>query len=313
MTAVQLTRVEHLATQNGWEIQKNVPLAPYTTFRVGGPADLFITVPDGEAAKELLCACRDSDTPWLLLGNGSNLLIGDEGVRGVTWRFDPHTAVCRLCDDGETVTCGAGTTLTALCHFARANSLSGLEFAFGIPGTVGGAVFMNAGAYDGQIADVVKGATLLTSAGELKTVTAEELALSYRHSRCMETGDIVVDVTLQLKKGDPDAITARMQELMDRRRDKQPLNYPSAGSFFKRPTGYFAGALVEQCGLKGFRVGGAMVSEKHAGFVVNAGGATAKDITDLAREVVRIVFEKTGVTLEPEVRYVGEPIWNLSL
>lgn len=313
MTAVQLTYIENLAIQNGWKIQKNAPLAPYTTFRVGGPADLFITVPDGEAAKRLLGACRDADIPWLLLGNGSNLLVGDQGVRGVTWRFDPQTAACHLCDDGETVTCGAGMTLTALCHFARANSLSGLEFAFGIPGTVGGAVFMNAGAYDGQMADVVQSATVLTSAGELQTVTAEELALSYRHSRCMETGDVVVDVTLKLKKGDPDAITAKMQELMDRRRGKQPLNYPSAGSFFKRPPGHFAGALIEQCELKGFQVGGAQVSEKHAGFVVNAGGATAKDITDLANEVVRIVREQTGVTLEPEVRYVGEPVWNLSL
>ncbi len=310
---MQLNMIENVAVQNGWDLQKNASLAPYTTFRIGGPADLLITVSDGKGAEKLLSLCRETNTPAFLLGNGSNLLIGDAGIRGVVWRLDPKSATATVLDDGETVVCDGGMTLTALCLFARDNGLSGLEFAFGIPGTVGGAAYMNAGAYDGQMADVLVSATVLTPKGEQKTVLAEEMALAYRHSRFMETGDIVLDVTLRLQKKDKEEISARMQELMQRRRDKQPLNFPSAGSFFKRPAGHFAGALIEQCGLKGFAVGGAMVSEKHAGFVVNTGNATASDIVTLAETVMDRVKEETGVILEPEVRYVGEPKWNLSL
>lgn len=312
-TAVQLNVIEKAALQNGWDLQKNASLAPYTTFRVGGPADLLITVSDGEAAEKLLSLCRETETPAFLLGNGSNLLVGDEGVRGVVWRLDPKTAKAAILDDGQTVVCDGGMTLTTLCLFARDNSLSGLEFAFGIPGTVGGAAYMNAGAYDGQMADVLVSATVLTADGEQRTVSAQDMALGYRHSRFMATGEIVLQVTLRLQKKEKDTITARMQELMQRRRDKQPLQYPSAGSFFKRPQGYFAGALIEQCGLKGFAVGGAKVSEKHAGFVVNTGEATASDIVALAETVIDRVKSETGVTLEPEVRYIGEPKWKLSL
>lgn len=295
---VQLARIE------GWDVQLNTPLAPFTTFRVGGPADMLITVPNGAAAGKLLTACRKTDTPAFLLGNGSNLVVGDKGIRGVTWRFDPKAAEITV--DGTAIVCDAGVPLSRLCTVAKDHSLTGLEFAFGIPGTVGGALYMNAGAYDGEMSFVVREAEVLRRNGSLETVRVADMALSYRHSAFMETGDIITRVTFDLKEGDADAIRARMQELMEKRRQKQPLEFPSAGSFFKRPTGYFAGALIEQSGLKGFAVGGAQVSEKHAGFVVNKGGATAADICALREQVIQKVKEDTGVTLEPEVRFVGE-------
>ncbi len=302
---MKLDRIKTLALENGWDVQENAPLSAYTTFKVGGPADLLITLPNGAAAAVLLAACRETDTPAFLIGNGSNLLVGDKGMRGVTWRFDPARAAVFL--QGETtVVCDAGMSLARLCTFAREHSLAGLEFAFGIPGTVGGAMYMNAGAYDGQMADVVVDATVIRADGSVKTVSAAEMALSYRHSAFMDNGDVITAVTLQLKKGDADAIRARMQELMERRREKQPLEYPSAGSFFKRPPGHFAGALIEQSGLKGFSIGGAAVSEKHAGFVINKGNATAADITALSAAVVQKIQADTGVEMQPEVRFVGE-------
>ena len=297
-------RLVQLATAEGWDVQLHTPLAPFTTFRVGGPADMLITVPDGAAAGKLLKACRETETPAFLLGNGSNLVVGDKGIRGVTWRFDPKTAGVTV--GGTTVVCDAGVPLTRLCTVARDNALTGLEFAFGIPGTVGGALYMNAGAYDGEMSFVVREAEILHPDGSMETVPLSDMDLSYRHSAFMQTGDVVTRVTFALKKGDIDAIRAGMQELMDRRRQKQPLEYPSAGSFFKRPKGYFAGALIEQSGLKGFTVGGAKVSEKHAGFVINKGGATAADICSLCEQVIDKIKRDTGVTLEPEVRFVGE-------
>lgn len=302
---MKLDRIKAIAIQNGWDVQENAPLSAYTTFKVGGPADLLITLPDAAAATRLLAACRETDTPAFLLGNGSNLLVGDKGMRGVVWRFDPVAAKVEIVDE-TTVICDAGMPLLRLCNFVKEHSLSGLEFAFGIPGTVGGAMYMNAGAYDGQLADVAVSAAVICKDGSVAIRTAEEMALSYRHSSFMDNGDIVTAVTLQLKKGDKAAIRARMQELMDRRRDKQPLEYPSAGSFFKRPTGYFAGALIEQSGLKGFRVGDAAVSEKHAGFVVNLGAATAADVVALSNAVAEKIKAETGVTMQPEVRFVGE-------
>ncbi len=299
-----MDRLVQLANAEGWDVQLHTPLAPFTTFRVGGPADMLITVPDAKAAGQLLAACRETETPAFLLGNGSNLLVGDKGIRGVTWRFDPKTAACTV--EGTVITCDAGVPLSRLCTVARDHSLTGLEFAFGIPGTVGGALYMNAGAYDGEMSCVVREAEVLHSDGTVKTVAAADMALSYRHSVFMQTGDVITRVTFDLKKGDGAAIRARMQELMERRRQKQPLEYPSAGSFFKRPAGYFAGALIEQSGLKGFTVGGAAVSEKHAGFVINKGGATAADICSLSEQVIEKVLRDTGVTMQPEVRFVGE-------
>ncbi len=301
---MQIERLVTLAQAEGFCVQRDMPLAPLTTFRVGGPADVFVTVPDRKAAARLLRLCRETDTPVFLLGNGSNLLVGDKGIRGVVWQFDPKAAVCEVED--TVITCDAGMPLSRLCTIAREHALTGLEFAFGIPGTVGGALYMNAGAYGGEMVAVVQSANVLHPDGTLKTVDVADMALSYRHSTFMETGDIITRVTIRLQHGDENTIREKMQELMDRRREKQPLEYPSAGSFFKRPTGYFAGALIEQCGLKGFTVGGAAVSEKHAGFVVNKGGATAADICSLSEQVIAKVKQDTGVTMQPEVRFVGE-------
>ncbi len=301
---MQTDRLVALAKEAGWDVQLNMLLAPLTSFRVGGPADVFITVPDAQAAARLLAVCKETATPTFLLGNGSNLLIGDKGIRGVTWQFDAKVAACEVAD--TVITCDAGMPLSRLCTVAREHALTGLEFAFGIPGTVGGALYMNAGAYDGEMAGVVQSAQVLRADGRLETVDVADMMLSYRHSAFMETGDIITRVTFRLQRGDENAIRERMQELMERRRAKQPLEYPSAGSFFKRPTGYFAGALIEQSGLKGFTVGGAAVSEKHAGFVINKGGATAADIRSLAQQVIEKVKQDTGVTMQPEVRFVGE-------
>ncbi len=301
---MQIDRLVALAENEGFRVQRQLPLAPLTTFRIGGPADVFVTVPDGKAAAKLVGFCRETETPAFLLGNGSNLLIGDKGIRGVTWQFDPKCAACAVED--TVITCDAGMSLSRVCTIAREHALTGLEFAFGIPGTVGGALYMNAGAYGGEMVQVVQSAEVLHPDGTLETVDPADMALSYRHSVFMETGDIITRITIVLQHGDEKAIREKMQELMDRRRDKQPLEYPSAGSFFKRPTGHFAGALIEQCGLKGFTVGGAAVSEKHAGFVVNKGGATAADICSLSEQVIAKVKQETGVTMQPEVRFVGE-------
>lgn len=293
----------------GCTVTEHAPMAQVTTFRVGGPADALITIPDADTAADIIALCHREGIPFFWLGNGSNLLVGDRGVRGAVLRLDPKAATATLID-GTTVHCDAGMTLQRLCLFARENSLTGLEFAYGIPGTVGGAVYMNAGAYGGEMAQVVVSADCVARNGERFTLSAEELALGYRHSKLMdypENGNpIVVGVTLSLQAGEREVIAARMRELIAKRQEKQPLEYPSAGSFFKRPTGHFAGALIEQAGLKGYRIGDAQVSEKHAGFVVNRGKATARELCQLCEDVQAIVYEKAGVRLEPEVRFVGE-------
>ena len=293
-----------LAQELGCTVTADASMAAATTFRVGGPADLLIDLPDSTAAATILRCCHENKIPFFWLGNGSNLLVGDRGIRGAVLRLDKGQEP-RLTEDG-CIYAPAGMSLQRLCLFAREHSLTGLEFAYGIPGTVGGAVFMNAGAYEGQMADVVTEAHCITETGEEIRLTAEELAMTYRHTVLMERGYIVTGVLLRLQASEQEKIAARMKELMSRRQEKQPLEYPSAGSFFKRPAGYFAGALVEQTGLKGFTVGGAQVSEKHAGFVINRGGATAADIRRLCEEVQERVFAAHGVRLEPEVRFVGE-------
>ncbi len=294
-----------LAQSLGCVVTQQAPMTEATTFRIGGPADLLIDLPSAEIVGRVIAACNREHIPYLFIGNGSNLLVGDKGIRG---------AVLRLMDDGadpvlhpdNRLYAPAGMQLKRLCIFAREQSLTGLEFAFGIPGTVGGGLYMNAGAYGGELANVVESAQCVTPTGELVTLSAAELDLGYRHSALMEKGYIVTGVTLKLTPGNKEEIAEKMKDLMGRRREKQPLEYPSAGSFFKRPTGYFAGALVEQTGLKGFRVGDAQVSEKHAGFVVNRGHATAADMVELCRQVQEKVYAAHGVRLEPEVRFIGE-------
>lgn len=291
------------ALQFGCKVEKDVLLSTLTSFRVGGPADYVVTA-SAEVVIPVWQALRRENVPALLLGNGSNLLAGDGGFRGVVLRLAAGESPISLQDDQ--LCCQAGALLKSVCLFARDHGLSGIETLYGIPGTVGGAVYMNAGAYGGEIKDSLVSVTVATEDGEMRELSAEEAALSYRHSRFMTSGEVILSAVLRLKPDEPTAIRARMEEYQSRRREKQPLEYPSAGSFFKRPEGHFAGALIDQCGLRGFSVGGAQISEKHAGFVINRGGATCRDILTLSDEVGRLVWEKTGVRLEREVRVVGD-------
>ena len=276
----------------------------HTTFRVGGPADIFLT-PSAEELPAVLSVCREEQMPVTVIGNGSNLLVGDQGIRGVVICIGFGMRGIRV--DGEKIFLEAGVTLAAVAQQAAKAGLTGLEFASGIPGTFGGAVVMNAGAYGGEMKDVIVSVRVISEDGEILTLSKEELDLAYRHSVIPERGYLVIDGELLLtREKDPDQITERMEELKKKRIEKQPLEYPSAGSTFKRPEGYFAGKLIMDAGLRGFSVGGAAVSEKHCGFVINKGNATAADICALMDEVTRIVKEKYAVTLEPEVKKVGE-------
>lgn len=294
------------ATALGCGVTLQAPMSAATTFKVGGPADLLIDLPSAEAAAQVLRICREENVPYLFIGNGSNLVFGDKGFRGAVLRLMEEDPILQPELGEGMLYAPAGMQLKQLCLFVRDHSLTGLEFAYGIPGTVGGAVYMNAGAYDGEMVNVVESADCITTDGHLVTLPAAELEMTYRHTALMERDLIVVGATLRLQAGDKDAIWDKMKDFMTRRRDKQPLEYPSAGSFFKRPVGYFAGKLIQDAGLKGFTVGGAQVSEKHAGFVINRGGATAADLVELCRQVQDKVYAQFGVRLEPEVRFVGE-------
>ena len=297
-----ITRLEQILTKD--RIRQNEPMKNHTTFRVGGPADIFLT-PSAEELPAVLSVCREERIPVTVIGNGSNLLVGDQGIRGVVICIGFGMRGIRV--DGEKIFLEAGVTLAAVAQQAAKAGLTGLEFASGIPGTFGGAVVMNAGAYGGEMKDVIVSVRVISEDGEILTLSKEELDLSYRHSVIPERGYLVIDGELLLtREKDPDQITERMEELKKKRIEKQPLEYPSAGSTFKRPEGYFAGKLIMDAGLRGFSVGGAAVSEKHCGFVINKGNATAADICALMDEVTRIVKEKYAVTLEPEVKKVGE-------
>ena len=284
----------------GCEARRNEPMSKHTSFKIGGNADVYIKVNNLSKLSTILKECQASDVDYMILGNGSNLLVSDDGIRGVVIRLDGDFRKITLLDD-TTIFCGAGATLAYLCKFALNCGLSGLEFAWGIPGTVGGAVFMNAGAYDGEMKDVVHSVSHISPSGEIGRTEKENLNFGYRTSVYRSNNMIITGVTLKLKKGNPDEIRAKMDDYMSRRSTKQPLEYPSAGSVFKRPEGNFAGALIEQCGLKGKTCGGAQVSEKHAGFIINKSNATSKDVRDLIGEIQKTVSDKTGYNLECEL------------
>lgn len=279
-------------------------MSQHTTFRIGGPADVFVMPENYEQIREVLRLCKEEKLPFFVLGNGSNLLVSDSGYRGVIIQMDRNMEEIRL--DGEEIHACAGALLSSVAVAARNASLTGFEFAGGIPGTIGGAAVMNAGAYGGELKDVLKEVTVMTREGEILTIPAEKMEMGYRTSIIKTAGYLVLEAVISLKKGDEEAIRATMKDLSERRTEKQPLDYPSAGSTFKRPEGYFAGKLIMDSGLRGYRAGGAQVSEKHCGFVINAGGATAEDVRSLMDHVIQVVREKYGVTLEPEVKFLGD-------
>ena len=287
------------------QVLEHEPMARHTTMRVGGPAEILFS-PANEG--ELLFAVREAKragAPFRIIGNGSNLLVLDGGLPGLTIRLGE--AFSKISVDGNQIRAQAGALLSRVAAAARDASLTGLEFASGIPGSAGGGMAMNAGAYGGQLSDVFEGCRALDpETGIISALSPAEMALGYRESAALSRGLIVTEAAFRLTAGDRSAIQAKMDDLSARRREKQPLNLPSAGSTFKRPEGYFAGALIEQAGLKGLRVGGACVSEKHAGFVVNDRNATARDVLDLIRLVQARVLEHSGVRLETEVRILGE-------
>ncbi len=277
-------------------------LRDYTSFRIGGKADVMIFPDSVKKLSEIISFSHKNEIPVFILGKGSNLLVNDEGIKGVVINTNKLDGIELI--NETTIRCECGISLSRLCRFALDNSLSGLEFAFGIPGTAGGAAYMNAGAYGGEMKDVLISCEHLNSDGSLSSFSGDELSLGYRHSVYSDSDYIITALTLKLCKGNKEEIKAKMDELIGKRKDKQPLEYPSAGSTFKRPEGYFAGALIEQCGLKGFTVGGAQVSEKHAGFVINIGSATAKDVLGVIEHCKKTVLAETGVTLEPEVKII---------
>ena len=286
------------------EILVAEPMKNHTTFRIGGPADALALPKTPEEVAEVVRFCHEHAQPYYVLGNGSNLLVSDEGYRGLVLQLYRNFNDIQV--NGETITVQSGAMLAAVARTAYQTGLTGLEFASGIPGTIGGAVVMNAGAYGGEMKNVLKEVTVLTKEGEVLVIPAKALELGYRTSVIPKNGWIVLGAVLQLKKGDQEQILARMEELKEQRITKQPLDLPSAGSTFKRPEGYFAGKLIMDAGLRGFMVGGAQVSEKHCGFVVNRGNATAADVWELICEVKRRVKEMTGVELEPEVKLLGD-------
>lgn len=284
-------------------VRINEPMKNHTTFKIGGPAQYYVTPESVTQIQEVVSLCRDMDIPLHVIGNGSNILVGDDGVDGVVLALFNTFSDYEIKDN--VITAQAGMSLIKLAVVALREGLTGLEFASGIPGSVGGAVYMNAGAYDGQMKDVVTSVTVLDEAGNIRILGRDELDMGYRTSAVAKNNMIVLQVVIELKSGDKEQIKARMNQLSELRKQKQPLEYPSAGSTFKRPEGYFAGKLIADAGLKGYSIGGAAVSEKHAGFVVNMGGATAKDVVELTDYIKKRIMEQFGVTLELEVKRIG--------
>lgn len=284
------------------EYVKDEPMSRHTTFKIGGNADLLVRVKSLAELKILLSLIKELELKCFVLGKGSNILVSDKGIEGVVISLD---GLDEVKIEGETIVCGAGASLRSVCIAAQKASLSGLEFAYGIPGTVGGALYMNAGAYGGEMSQVTTSATAVDYDGNEVELSLSDMRLGYRTSAFKSNGLIITGVTLRLNRGNSDEIKSSMDDYFGRRRDKQPLEYPSAGSTFKRPAGYFAGALIEKNNLKGVSVGGAQVSKKHAGFVINTGGATCDDVLALINKIRETVLTAEGVELEPEVIFIG--------
>jgi len=289
-------------TALGIAFEEDLPMHQKTSFKIGGAAQLVIFPSSAQQLQACIKLCVQENIKPFILGNGSNLLVKDSGLDGVVISTEKLQSI-QLLDD-TTILCEAGVSLSVLCNFALEHSLAGLEFAYGIPGSLGGGVYMNAGAYGGEMKHVLHAVQYVDPTGQLHKLSADQLGLSYRHSAFMQLGGIVVAATLKLQSGNPTKIKDLMNDIMGRRKEKQPLEFPSAGSVFKRPPGQYAGALIEQCGLKGHSVGGAQVSEKHAGFIINTGGAKAADVRALIALVQAVVEQETGVLLEPEIRFV---------
>lgn len=281
------------------EMLVNEPMAQYTTFRIGGPCDCMVKVNCKECFAETVKYCRENDIPYYIVGKGSNILVSDKGLRGVVILIS--SAFSNVTVDGERIICDAGAPMSKICVAARDNCLTGIEFAYGIPGTAGGALYMNAGAYGGEMCHVVESAEYLDENGNIKEIALENMNLSYRHSIFSENNYPIVSVTIKLEKGEYDKISDRMNYLMERRRTAQPLEFPSAGSTFKRPEGDFAARLIDVCGLKGTACGGAEVSTKHSGFIINKNNATFNDVLGVVDTVKKKVYADTGIMLECEV------------
>ena len=285
-------------------VYRNEPMMKHTSFRIGGPADWLVSPDSAEALRGTIEFLKSENVPYFILGNGSNLLVSDDGYRGAVIQIGKNMSNIEI--NGTNVRAQAGALLSSAAARACAASLTGMEFAGGIPGSIGGACVMNAGAYGGEMKDILKSVTALFKDGSVREVPCEELELGYRSSALMKNGAIVLEAEISLNEGDISQIRRTMDDLRERRVSKQPLDLPSAGSTFKRPEGYFAGKLIMDCGLRGYAVGGAQVSEKHCGFVVNRGGATAGDVMTLIRHVQKTVLDTFGVELVPEVRFLGE-------
>lgn len=297
-----LKSIIEIAIEQGCEFKENAPMSDYTSFKTGGKASLVVMPNSIESLSQIVCACRQNKIKTYILGNGSNVLVSDNGLDGVVIRIGSDLSDIQYIGDGK-IMCETGVSLAKLCSFALSKSLSGLEFAFGIPGSAGGAAYMNAGAYGGEMKDVLVCCEYIDRNGNAGVFSGDELHLGYRKSVFTNTDYVITKLFLQLTLGSYDEIKAAMNDKLSRRKEKQPLEYPSAGSTFKRPEGNYAGALIEKNGLKGFSVGGAAVSEKHAGFIINKCGATTADILELIKYVQDTVYKNDGILLEPEVKY----------
>ena len=301
MENIYIKLSEYIPTER---ILINEPMKKHTSFRIGGPADIMVLPASEEEIIHALKVCKDTSVPFFIMGNGSNLLVRDKGIRGVVIKISENYSKIEV--NGTNIKAQSGVLLSTLSRAAVRNSLKGLEFASGIPGTLGGAITMNAGAYGGEMKDVVVSVRCIDSNGKIHILQKEDMNFGYRTSRIQTTDLIVSEVNMELEYGDQQESLDLMADLARRRREKQPLAYPSAGSTFKRPVGYYAGKLIQDCGLKGLRIGDAQISELHAGFIINLGNATAQNVIDLINKVQEVIYDKYGVKMVPEVRIVGE-------